>query len=98
MRKKTALQTPGNRQASPNQPSGLVAEGQKPRQSGLKRCALDNRSHRTPRGLPDRPKAGTRSRPLVRSFSTTIRHRLRAASDSECAARLLLGGIVLLLH
>ncbi len=55
MRKKTALQTPENRKASPKQTKGLVAKGQKPRQSGQEECALDNRSHRTSRGLTERP-------------------------------------------
>ena len=50
MRKKTALQIPGNRKASPKQTKGLVAKGQKPRQSAQEECVLDNRSHRTFRG------------------------------------------------
>ena len=52
MRKKTALRTPRNRKASPKQTKGLVAKGQKPRQSAQETCVLDNRSHRTSRGLP----------------------------------------------
>jgi 5-methylcytosine-specific restriction enzyme B len=47
MRKKTALQIPGNRKASPKQTKGLVAKDQEPRQSAQEECALDNRSHRT---------------------------------------------------
>jgi hypothetical protein len=47
MRKKTALQIPGNRKASPKQTKGLVAKDQKPRQPAQEECVLDNRSHRT---------------------------------------------------
>ncbi len=47
MRKKTALQIPGDRKASSNQTKGLVAKGEKPRQSGQEGCVLDNHSHRT---------------------------------------------------
>jgi len=47
MRKKTALQPPGNRKASLNQTKGLVAKGQKPPQPAQETCVLDNRSHRT---------------------------------------------------
>jgi hypothetical protein len=46
-KKKTALQIPGDRKASPNQTKGLVAKGEKPRQSGQEGCVLDNHSHRT---------------------------------------------------
>jgi hypothetical protein len=52
-KKKTALQTPRNRKASPNQAKGLVAKGEKSRQSGQEECVLDNRSHRTPRAVPN---------------------------------------------
>ena len=52
MRKKTALQNPENRKASPNQTSGLIAKDRKPGESAEEKCVLDNRSHRTPRGLP----------------------------------------------
>lgn len=55
MRKRTAFQTPEDRKASPNQTKGLVAEGKKTRRSGLERCALDNRSHRTLQKLLNRP-------------------------------------------
>jgi hypothetical protein len=55
MRTKTALQNPRNPKASPNQPSGLIAKGQQPGESAQEKCALDNRSHRTPRELPDGP-------------------------------------------
>ena len=55
MRKKTALQTPRNPKASPNQTSGLIAKGQKPGESVQEECVLDNRSHRTPCGLPEAP-------------------------------------------
>ena len=47
MRKKTALQTPKNPKASPNQPSGLIAKGQEPGESAQDGYVLDNRSHRT---------------------------------------------------
>ena len=47
MRKKTALQTPENRKASPKQTKGLIAKGQQPGQSVQEECVLDNRSHRT---------------------------------------------------
>ena len=47
MRKKTALQNPGNRKTSPKHTKGLAAKGQKPRQPAQEECALDNRSHRT---------------------------------------------------
>lgn len=47
MRKKTALQNPKNPKASPPQPSGLVPKGHQPSESAKRRCALDNRSHRT---------------------------------------------------
>jgi hypothetical protein len=46
-KKKTALQIPGDRKASPNQTKGLVAKGEKTRQSGQEGCVLDNHSHRT---------------------------------------------------
>ena len=46
-KKKTALQNPGDRKASPNQTKGLVAKGEKPRQSEQEGCVLDNHSHRT---------------------------------------------------
>ena len=59
MRKKTAQQNPGNRKASPKQTKGLVAKGQKPRRSAQEECALDNRSHRTSRGLPAFAKGAT---------------------------------------
>ena len=39
-----------DRKASPNQTKGLVAKGEKPRQSEQEGCVLDNRSHRTSRG------------------------------------------------
>jgi hypothetical protein len=55
MRKKTALRTPENPKASPHRPSGLIAKGQQPGESAQEGCALDNRSHRTARGLPERP-------------------------------------------
>ena len=47
MRKKTALQTPRNPKASPNQPPGLIAKGQTPGESAQDVCVLANRSHRT---------------------------------------------------
>ena len=47
MRKKTALQDPGSRKASPNQTKGLVAKDQKAEEPAQDGCALDNRSHRT---------------------------------------------------
>ena len=55
MRKKTALQTPEDRKASLNQTKGLVAKGQKPRQSVQETCVLDNHSHRTSQKLLNRP-------------------------------------------
>ena len=55
-KKKTALQNPGDRKASHNQTKGLVAKGETTRQSAQDTCVLDNRSHRTPRLLPNRPK------------------------------------------
>ena len=55
MRKKTALQTPEDRKASLNQTKGLVAKGQKPRQSVQETCVLDNHSHRTLQKLLNRP-------------------------------------------
>ena len=54
-KKKTALQTPKNRKASPKKTKGLVAKDQKPRQSAQGECALDNHSHRTSRPLPEAP-------------------------------------------
>ena len=45
MRKKTALQDPGSRKASPNQTKGLVAKDQKAEEPAQDGCALDNRSH-----------------------------------------------------
>ena len=60
MRKKTALQTPGNPKVSPNQPSGLIAKGQQPGKSVQEECVLDNLSHRTFHGLEDGPQARTR--------------------------------------
>ena len=72
MRKKTALQNPGNRKASPKQTKGLVAKGQKPRQSAQETCVLDNRSHRTPQRLPVRP--------LCRALRSEPRERKRQRS------------------
>ncbi len=83
MRKKTALQTPGNRKASPKQTKGLVAKGQKPRQSAQETCVLDNRSHRTPRGLPTFA-GGHGACPSERRDRRWMARRAR--SDSECAA------------
>ena len=40
MRKKTALRTPGNPKASPNQTSGLIAKGHQPGESAQEECAL----------------------------------------------------------
>ena len=57
MRKKTALQTPKNPKASPNQTSGLIAKGQQPGESAQEECVLDNRSHRTSQKLLNRPKS-----------------------------------------
>jgi len=65
MSKKTVRKDPGSRKASPKKTKGLIAKAKNAGQSEQEECALDNRSHRTPRGLPDRPKAGTRSRPHV---------------------------------
>jgi hypothetical protein len=55
MPKKTVRKAPGDRKASPKKTKGLIAKGQKPRESVQEGCVLDNRSHRTPRGLPKRP-------------------------------------------
>ena len=65
MRKKTALQNPGNRKASPKQTKGLVAKDQKPQQSAQEECAPDNRSHRT--------FLGCRRGPTTRPFAAPIR-------------------------
>ena len=79
MRKKTALQIPGNRKASPKQTKGLVAKDQKTRQSAQETCALDNRSHRTPRLLPNRPQ------PSGSQFQ--LRSRLKSSSQVPPAIR-----------
>ena len=63
-KKKTALQIPGDRKASPNQTKGLVAKGEKPRQSGQEGCVLDNHSHRTPCRLPEAPSGAYPKPPL----------------------------------
>jgi len=55
MSKKTVRKAPRNRSASPKKTKGLMAKGKKTGQSVEDPCVLDNRSHRTPRGLPDRP-------------------------------------------
>ena len=55
MRKKTAIQTPEDRKASPKKTKGLIAKGQKPGESVQEECVLDNLSHRTLRLLPNRP-------------------------------------------
>jgi len=67
MRKKTARHTPDSPKASPNQPSGLIAKGQKPGESVQEECVLDNRSHRTIMGrrMRSRTMAGQRMEVLL---------------------------------
>ena len=72
-KKKTALQTPGDRKASPNQTKGLVAKGEIPGQSEQDTCVLDNHSHRTPRALAVGPLGPT--------------PKGREAKPSECYTR-----------
>jgi hypothetical protein len=92
MRKKTAPQNPGNRKASPKQTKGLVAKGRKPGESAKEKCVLDNRSHRTPRGLAAQPPGCDPEPPSCSTVLLPKRVlRRRAVSDSEPALGPLLG-------
>ena len=48
MRKKTAPLPQEHRDASSSRHPGLIAKGKNNKQSATDKCALDNRSHRTP--------------------------------------------------
>jgi len=47
MRKKTALQTPKQRETSLRQQGGLIVRGKSPQQSATAKSTLTNHSHRT---------------------------------------------------
>jgi len=79
MRKKTAPRTRRHRKASPPQLPGLIAEGTTAQQSAVSRCALDNRSHRTPT-IQQQPNQMKRAK----------RGHNRSA---DCCNRLLAGGL-----
>jgi hypothetical protein len=72
MRKKTARHTPDSPKASPNQPSGLIAKGQKPGESVQEECVLDNRSHRTIIGRRMRSRSFDGQRVEVRLASRVL--------------------------